>query len=144
MKNHIHTSLTVNSRTASNVNIRNHIVIDANLILALHLCPLISKDRIWEGKLILDLCLRETCVWSWDLCPVCDTFSITSLVEEAQPCSISGAVKLHSSSDRAQFLNASVPVPESSREEGLMILHILLCPGKGTEIKILEMTCNNV
>lgn len=58
------------------------------------------------------------------------TFSIAGLVEEARPCSISGAVKAIASSDRVQFLNASVPVAESSREVGLMMQHILLCPEK--------------
>ena len=50
------------------------------------------------------------------------------MVELALPCSISGAVNVVTWSDRAQFLNASVPVAESSREEGLMMVDMLLCP----------------
>lgn len=58
------------------------------------------------------------------------TLSMAGLVELARPCSISGAVKVDTSFDRPQFLNAKVPVADSSKEVGLMILHILLWPGK--------------
>ena len=51
---------------------------------------------------------------------------MAGLVELARPCSISGAVKVDTSSDRPQFLNAKVPVADSSKEVGLMMLHILL------------------
>ena len=51
---------------------------------------------------------------------------MAGLVELARPCSISGAVKVDTSLDRAQFLNAKVPVADSSREAGLMMLYILL------------------
>lgn len=54
------------------------------------------------------------------------TLSMAGLVELARPCSISGAVKVDTSSDRPQFLNAKVPVADSSKEVGLIILHILL------------------
>lgn len=62
----------------------------------------------------------------------CDalTLSMAGLVELARPCSISGAVKVDTSSDRPQFLNAKVPVADSSKEVGLMMLHILFWPGK--------------
>lgn len=59
------------------------------------------------------------------------TLSMAGLVELARPCSISGAVKVDTSSDRPQFLNAKVPVADSSKEVGLMMLDILLCPGNG-------------
>ena len=55
---------------------------------------------------------------------------MAGLVELARPCSISGAVKVETSSDRPQFLNAKVPVADSSKEVGLMMLHMLLGPGK--------------
>lgn len=58
------------------------------------------------------------------------TLSMAGLVELAQPCSISGAVKVDTSSDRPQFLNAKVPVADSSKEVGLMILDMLLWPEK--------------
>lgn len=54
------------------------------------------------------------------------TLSMAGLVELARPCSISGAVKVDTSSDRPQFLNAKVPVADSSKEVGLMMLDILL------------------
>lgn len=53
------------------------------------------------------------------------TFSIASLVEIARPCSISGAVKAHTSSVIAQFLNASVPVADKSSDAGVIMLQIL-------------------
>lgn len=58
------------------------------------------------------------------------TLSVDGLLELARPCSISGAVKVETSSDRPQFLKAKVPVADSSREAGLMILDILVRPGK--------------
>lgn len=58
------------------------------------------------------------------------TLSVAGLVELARPCSISGAANVETSSDRPQFLNAKVPVADSSKEVGLMILHILLWPEK--------------
>ena len=58
------------------------------------------------------------------------TLSMAGLVEQPRPCSISGAVKVDTSSDRPQFLNAKVPVADSSKEVGLMILGILLRPKK--------------
>lgn len=56
---------------------------------------------------------------------------MAGLLELARPCSISGAVKVDTSSDRPQFLKAKVPVADSSREAGLMILDILFRPGGG-------------
>lgn len=53
------------------------------------------------------------------------TFSMASLVEMARPCSISGAVKAHTSSVIAQFLNASVPVADKSSDAGVIMLQIL-------------------
>lgn len=58
------------------------------------------------------------------------TLSMAGLVELARPCSISGAVKVDTSSDRPQFLNAKVPVADSSKEVGLMMLDMLLWPAK--------------
>lgn len=55
---------------------------------------------------------------------------MAGLLELARPCSISGAVKVDTSSVRPQFLNAKVPVADSSREVGLMILDILFRPGQ--------------
>lgn len=57
------------------------------------------------------------------------TLSVEGLLELARPCSISGAVKVDTSSDRPQFLKAKVPVADSSKEAGLMILDILFRPG---------------
>lgn len=54
------------------------------------------------------------------------TLSMAGLVALARPCSISGAVKVDTSSDRPQFLKAKVPVADSSKEVGLMMLDILL------------------
>lgn len=54
------------------------------------------------------------------------TLSMAGLVAQARPCSISGAVKVDTSSDRPQFLNAKVPVADSSKEVGLMMVDILL------------------
>lgn len=62
------------------------------------------------------------------------TLSMAGLVEPAWPCSISGAVKVDTSSDRPQFLNAKVPVAESSKEVGLIMLGILLWPEKKKEV----------
>lgn len=53
------------------------------------------------------------------------TFSMASLVEMARPCSISGAVKAHTSSVIAQFLNARVPVADKSSDAGVIMLQIL-------------------
>ena len=47
---------------------------------------------------------------------------MAGLAELARPCSISGAVKVDTSSDSAQFLNAKVPVADSNNELGLMML----------------------
>lgn len=58
------------------------------------------------------------------------TLSVAGLLELARPCSISGAVKVDTSSDRPQFLKAKVPVADSSKEAGLMILDILFRPGE--------------
>lgn len=55
---------------------------------------------------------------------------MAGLLELARPCSISGAVKVDTSSVRPQFLNAKVPVAESSREVGLMMLDMLFRPGQ--------------
>lgn len=55
---------------------------------------------------------------------------MAGLLELARPCSISGAVKVDTSSDRPQFLKAKVPVADSSREAGLIILDMLFRPGK--------------
>lgn len=62
------------------------------------------------------------------------TLSVAGLLELARPCSISGAVKVETSSDRPQFLKAKVPVADSSREAGLMILDILVRPGEKKEV----------
>lgn len=60
---------------------------------------------------------------------------MAGLVELARPCSISGAMKVDASSDRPQFLNAKLPVADSSKEAGLMILHMLFSPGRGEKKK---------
>lgn len=67
------------------------------------------------------------------------TLSIAGLVELARPCSISGAVKVDTSSDRPQFLNAKVPVADSSKEVGLMTLDIPLRPEKRRKCNILDV-----
>lgn len=66
------------------------------------------------------------------------TLSMAGLVELARPCSISGAVKVDTSSDRPQFLNAKVPVADSSREVGLMMLDILMWPAKMWEVDLIQ------
>lgn len=58
------------------------------------------------------------------------TLSVAGRLELARPCSISGAVKVDTSSVRPQFLNAKLPVADSSKEVGLMIFDILFRPGK--------------
>lgn len=67
------------------------------------------------------------------------TFSIASLVEIARPCSISGAVKAHTSSVIAQFLNASVPVADKSNDAGVVMLQILW-PRKTQSFNIINCT----
>ena len=56
------------------------------------------------------------------VCVCALTRSMAGLAELARPCSISGAVKVDTSSDSAEFLNARVPVAESNKELGLMML----------------------
>lgn len=62
------------------------------------------------------------------------TLSVAGLLELARPCSISGAVNVDTSSVRPQFLNAKVPVADSSREAGLMMLDMLFRPGQKEHI----------
>lgn len=70
------------------------------------------------------------------------TLSVAGLVELARPCSISGAANVETSSDRPQFLNAKVPVADSSKEVGLMILHILFWPEKKETFMYYRLYCS--
>lgn len=84
--------------------------------------------------------LLEACHYhsrALDVWPLALTLSVAGFVEPARSCSISGAAKADTSSDRPQFLNAKVPVADSSKEVGLMILHILLWPENRQTHKIL-------
>lgn len=117
--------------------------IDFNVAKSLQsLKSLISCNATGSSTLHCLRNLPSTFTWDTGTKTRALTLSVAGLVELARPCSISGAANVETSSDRPQFLNAKVPVADSSKEVGLMILHILLWPEKKETFMYYRLYCS--